>query len=188
MSKLEKKLKKYDKGTPEYLEVSKEVSTEIREKVLNHIMVRRTRKEIIKYYDKDLKSQGLTFPTLNTPEKIVYEFDNQVEVVFNKTLDTIKVLSYARYKTLTYLNEVPPKYKSLLTGQQNMGGFMKGILLKRLESSFYAFNKTLDRFIESYENFISMYKSGVVYVSKKYNVYDLMNNGEEEKLDFIVDK
>ena len=186
--KLEKKLKKYDKGTPEYLEVSREVSTEIREKVLNHIMVRRTRKEIIKYYDKDLKSQGLTFPTLNTPEKIVYEFDNQVEVVFNKTLDTIKVLSYARYKTLTYLNEVPPKYKSLLTGQQNMGGFMKGILLKRLESSFYAFNKTLDRFIESYENFISMYKSGVVYVSKKYNVYDLMNNGEEEKLDFIVDK
>lgn len=186
--KLEKKLKKYDKGTPEYLEVSKEVSTEIREKVLNHIMVRRTRKEIIKYYDKDLKSQGLTFPALNTPEKIVYEFDNQVEVVFNKTLDTIKVLSYARYKTLTYLNEVPPKYKSLLTGQQNMGGFMKGILLKRLESSFYAFNKTLDRFIESYENFISMYKSGVVYVSKKYNVYDLMNNGEEEKLDFIVDK
>ena len=173
--KLEKKLKKYDKGTPEYLEVSKEVSTEIREKVLNHIMVRRTRKEIIKYYDKDLKSQGLTFPTLNTPEKIVYEFDNQIEVVFNKTLDTIKVLSYSRYKTLTYLNEVPPKYKSLLTGQQNMGGFMKGILLKRLESSFYAFNKTLDRFIESYENFISMYKSGVVYVSKKYNVYELMN-------------
>ena len=151
-------------------------------------MVRRTRKEIIKYYDKDLKSQGLTFPTLNTPEKIVYEFDNQIEVVFNKTLDTIKVLSYSRYKTLTYLNEVPPKYKSLLTGQQNMGGFMKGILLKRLESSFYAFNKTLDRFIESYENFISMYKSGVVYVSKKYNVYELMNNGEEEKLDFIVDK
>ena len=96
--KLEKKLKKYDKGTPEYLEVSKEVSTEIREKVLNHIMVRRTRKEIIKYYDKDLKSQGLTFPTLNTPEKIVYEFDNQIEVVFNKTLDTIKVLSYSRYK------------------------------------------------------------------------------------------
>ena len=186
--KLEKKLKKYDKGTPEYLEISKEVSTEIREKVLNHIMVRRTRKEIIKYYDKDLKSQGLTFPTLNTPEKIVYEFDNQIEVVFNKTLDTIKVLSYSRYKTLTYLNEVPPKYKSLLTGQQNMGGFMKGILLKRLESSFYAFNKTLDRFIESYENFISMYKSGVVYVSKKYNVYELMNNGEEEKLDFIVDK
>lgn len=185
---LEKNLKKYDKGTPEYLEVSREVSTEIREKVLNHIMVRRTRKEIMKYYKNDLEAQGLTFPTLNTPEKIVYEFDNQVDVAFNKTLDTIKVLSYARYKTLTYLNEVPSKYKSLLVGQQNMGGFMKGILLKRLESSFYAFNKTLDRFIESYENFIEMYNSGVVYISKKYNVYDLINDGDDEKLDFIVNK
>lgn len=186
--KLEKKLKQYDKGTPEYTEVSKEVSTEIREKVLNHIMVRRTRNEIIKYYQKDLEAQGLTFPNLNTPEKIIYEFDNQVEVAFNKTLDIIKILSYARYKSLTYLKQVAPKYKSLLVGQQNMGGFMKGILLKRLESSFYAFNKTLDRFIESYENFIDMYESGTVYISKKYNVYDLMNNGEEEKLDIIVDR
>lgn len=186
--KLEKKLKKYDKGTPEYIEVSREVSTEIREKVLNNIMVRRTRKEIMKYYQKDLEAQGLTFPTLNTPEKIVYEFDNQVDVAFNKTLDIIKVLSYARYKSLTYLIDVPQKYKSLLVGQQNMGGFMKGILLKRLESSFYAFNNTLDRFIKSYEQFIEMYKSGTVYISKKYNVYDLMDNGDDEKLEFIVNK
>lgn len=186
--KLQKKLKQHEKGTQEYLEVSKEVSTEIREKVLNHIMVRRTRKEIMKYYQKDLEAQGLTFPTLNTPEKIIYEFDNEVDVAFNKTLDIIKILSYSRYKSLTYLIDVPSKYKSLLVGQQNMGGFMKGILLKRLESSFYAFNKTLDRFIESYENFIEMYKSGTVYISKKYNVYDLMDNGDDEKLEFIVSK
>lgn len=186
--RLEKRLKKFDKGSMEYLEVSKEVSKEIREKVLNHIMVRRTRKEIIKYYQKDLEAQGLTFPTLNTPEKIVYEFDNQIDVAFNKTLDIIKILSYARYKALTYLKDVPTKYKTLLVGQQNMGSFMKGILLKRLESSFYAFNKTLERFIESYEQFIKMYKSGTVYISKKYNVYDLIDSGDDEKLEFIVDK
>lgn len=186
--KLEKKLKKYDKGTVEYSKISKEVSTEIREKILNHIMVRRTRKEIIKYYDKDLEAQGLTFPILETPQKIIYEFDEELDDVFNKTLDTIKVLSYSRYKTLTYLKEVPNEYKTLLTGQQNMGRFMKGILLKRIESSFYAFNKTLDRFIESYNNFIEMYKSGTVYISKKYNIYDLINNGEDDKLDIIVNK
>ncbi|HFL3686849.1 TPA: helicase-related protein [Clostridioides difficile] len=186
--KLEKKLKKYNKGTPEYLDVSRNVSTEVREKVLNHIMVRRTRKEIIKYYQKDLEAQNLKFPILNTPEKIIYEFNDKVDIAFNKTLDIIKILSYARYKSLTYLIDVPTKYKSLLIGQQNMGGFMKCILLKRLESSFYAFNKTLDRFIESYENFIEMYKLGTVYISKKYNVYDLMDNGEYEKLSFIVDK
>lgn len=186
--KLEKKLKKYDKGTQEYIEASRKVSTEIREKVLNNIMVRRTRKEIMKYYQKDLEAQGLTFPTLNTPEKIVYEFDNQLDEVFNKTLDIIKELSYARYKSLTYLLDVPLKYKSLLVGQRNMGGFMKGILLKRLESSFYAFSNTLERFIISYEQFIDMYKLGTVYISKKYNVYDLMDNGDDEKLEFIVNK
>lgn len=69
-----------------------------------------------------------------------------------------------------------------------MGGFMKGILLKRLESSFYAFNKTLNRFIKSYEAFIEMYNSGTVYISNKYNVYDLINNGEEDKLALIVEK
>lgn len=170
------------------MQVSKEVSQEVREKVLNHIMVRRTRKEIMKYYKKDLEQQELTFPRLNTPKKIVYKFDKELDKVFNETLDVIKILTYSRYKALTYLKNIKKDYKSLLVGQQNMGGFMKSILLKRLESSFYAFNKTLDRFIESYENFIDMYNSGTVYISKKYNVYDLMNNGEEEKLALIVEK
>ena len=184
----ENKLKKFEKGTKEYMQASKQVSQEIREKVLNHIMVRRTRKEIIKYYKKDLNQQKLTFPKLNTPKKIIYKFDNELDEVFNETLDVIKILTYSRYKALTYLKNIKKDYKSLLAGQQNLGGFMKSILLKRLESSFYAFNKTLDRFIESYENFIQMYNSGTVYISKKYNVYDLMNNGEEEKLALIVEK
>lgn len=63
----------------------------------------------------------------------------------------------------------------MLAAQHNMGGFMKGILVKRLESSFYAFSKTLDRFAESYTKFIAMAKSGKVYISKKDNdKYDLL--------------
>lgn len=184
----EDKLKNFERGTKEYLKVSKQVSQEVREKVLNHIMVRRTRKEITKYYKKDLEQQKLTFPTLNTPKKIIYTFDNELDKVFNETLEAIKILTYSRYKAFTYLKNIRKDYKTLLVGQQNMGGFMKSILLKRLESSFYAFNKTLERFIESYENFIDMYNNGTVYISKKYNVYDLMNNGEEEKLAIIVEK
>ena len=184
----EDKLKNFEKGTKEYMQASKEVSEEVREKVLNHIMVRRTRKEIIKYYKKDLEEQKLTFPKLNTPKKIVYKFDDKLDKVFNETLEVIKILTYSRYKALTYLKQVKKEYKSLLVGQQNLSGFMKSILLKRLESSFYAFNKSIDRFIESYENFIDMYNSGTVYISKKYNVYDFMNDGEEEKLALIVEK
>ena len=59
---------------------------------------------------------------------------------------------------------------------------MKGILVKRLESSFYAFRKTLGRFIDSYEKFINMFNDGEVYISKKVDVYDLLDSGDTDKL------
>ena len=65
---------------------------------------------------------------------------------------------------------------------------MKGILVKRLESSFYAFRKTLDRFIESYTKFIAMAKTGKVYISKKVNVYDLLDGGDEKRLMYLIEQ
>ena len=48
-----------------------------------------------------------------------------------------------------------------------MGSFMKILLVKRLESSFYAFKQTIDRFIKSYENFIKAFNNnGNVFISK----------------------
>ncbi len=76
----------------------------------------------------------------------------------------------------------------MLAAQHNMGGFMKGILVKRLESSFYAFRKTLARFIESYTKFIAMAKTGKVYISKKVNVYDLLDGGDEKKLLYLIEQ
>jgi len=43
----------------EYVKVAKENAGEIREKVLNYLMVRRTRSEIEKYFGEDLKKQGM---------------------------------------------------------------------------------------------------------------------------------
>ena len=50
-------------------------SEEIRDKILRHIMIRRTRTEIQQYYQDDLEKQGLTFPKLGAPEQIIYTFD-----------------------------------------------------------------------------------------------------------------
>ena len=76
----------------------------------------------------------------------------------------------------------------MMTAQHNMGGFMKGILVKRLESSFYAFRMTLSRFIESYERFIEMYKNtGGVWISKSVDVYDLLDAGEIDQLMKMVE-
>ena len=183
---LRTKEKKYTKGTQMYLDQLRENSEEIRDKILRHIMIRRTRGEIKEYYAEDLKRQGLSFPKLGTPEPIVYTFDDDTNMVFNETVDVIKNFKYSRYKPLVYLKDTK-KYASLLTSQHNMGGFMKSILVKRLESSFYAFKNTLQRFQDSYEKFIAMYDSGEVYISKKIDVYDLLDNGDDDKLMDLVE-
>ena len=183
---LRSKEKKYTKGTQKYLDQVRANSEEIRDKILHHIMIRRTRSEIVEYYADDLEKQGLSFPKLGTPEPIAYVFDEDTNVVFNETVETIKNFKYSRYKPLVYLKDTK-KYASLLTSQHNMGGFMKSILVKRLESSFFAFKKTLGRFLSSYEKFIAMYEQGEVYISKKVDVYDLLDSGDDDKLMELVE-
>ncbi|WP_028828464.1 helicase-related protein [Proteocatella sphenisci] len=186
-AKMNTELNKQKKGTAEYKAVLKRNSENIRDQVLRNVMIRRTRKEIIEYYADDLKNQGLKFPKLGAPEKIIYTFDKAVDDVFSETIAAIKTLRYARYTPLLYLKD-NKKYASILVSQQNMSGFMKAILVKRLESSFHAFRMTLSRFILSYEKFIKMVKTGDVYVSKKINVYDLLDNGDDAKLMRLVDE
>ena len=183
---LRSKEKKYKKGTQMYLNQVRANSEEIRDRILRHIMIRRTRNEIMEYYTSDLEKQGLKFPKLGTPEPIVYIFDEDTNTVFNETVDVIKDFKYSRYKPLVYLKD-SKKYATLLTAQHNMGGFMKSILVKRLESSFFAFKNTLGRFLASYEKFIEMYERGEVYISKKVDVYDLLDSGDDDKLMELVE-
>ena len=184
---LKGKLKGLKPGTSDYMEQMRSNSNEIRDKLLRNIMIRRTRSEIMQYYEEDLKQQGLTFPKLDAPEKIEYVFDDVTDGIFNETIKAIKDFSYARYKPLTYLKNTK-MYATMLTAQHNMGGFMKGILIKRLESSFYAFRMTLSRFIDSYERFINMYKqTGEVWISKKVDVYELIDSGDIESLMKMVE-
>ncbi len=180
------KEKKYKKGTQMYLNQVRANSEEIRDRILRHIMIRRTRNEIMEYYASDLEKQGLKFPKLGTPEPIVYIFDEDTNIVFNETVEVIKNFKYSRYKPLVYLKD-SKKYATLLTSQHNMGGFMKSILVKRLESSFFAFKNTLGRFLASYEKFIDMYERGEVYISKKVDVYDLLDSGDDDKLMELVE-
>ena len=167
---LRNKENKYTKGTQMYLDQVRANSEAIRDKILRHIMIRRTRGEIIEYYKDDLERQGLKFPKLGTPKPIAYIFDEDTNNVFNDTVELIKNFKYSRYKPLVYLKDIK-KYASLLAAQHNMGGFMKSVLVKRLESSFFAFKNTLRRFEESYKKFIDMYEKGEIYISKKVDAY-----------------
>jgi superfamily II DNA/RNA helicase len=168
---LQKKLDDLDRKDDydAYMNIVKNNAVQIRDKVLKHIMVRRTRKEIDTYFLDDLKNQGLKFPQVQTPEPIFYKLDSTLNDIFLQTITLItdeKQFKYARYTPLLYLKKELSVFEK--TSQRNMSGFMKILLIKRLESSFFAFRKTLARFIKSYQDFITAYNQGKVYISKKH--------------------
>ena len=184
---LRTKLKGFDdKSDPAYVQAVKDVAREVRLKVLSYVMVRRTRREIERYYAQDIKAQGLSFPEIADPERIIYRFDPHTEKAFNETIDRLKGFQYARYMPRLYLQKQVSAFEQ--QSQRNVGGFMKGLLVKRLESSFFAFWKTLERFIQSYDRFITMFDEGTVYISKTMDVYDLMERDDADEIQRLVDE
>jgi superfamily II DNA or RNA helicase/HKD family nuclease len=189
-SKLAKNLKGFDrqKDNKEYLRVVKENSKEIREKVLKYLMVRRTRTEIIKYFGNDLSKQKLRFPDVTAPGPLFYELNDEEDKIFNATMELLaQEFTYARYTLLLYLNKPLDQLEE--TAQKNMGKFMKILLIKRLESSFFAFRNSIGRFINSYELFIKEFEKGNVYTSKKhiYKIFEYLEDDNDEAIQRLID-
>jgi len=192
-STLEKRLKNLDrlKDREKFIKISKENSILIREKILNFLMVRRTRTEIQKYFKNDLKEQGLKFPDVADPQSLFYLLNNEEDKIF---IDTIKLIT-KNFKYVRYTPLLPKYFSGTITqpeelAQKNMRKFMKILIVKRLESSFFAFNNSIDRFIISYEKFIKEFDKGNVYVSKKYSnkIFELIDNDDDQAIQRLIEE
>ena len=187
---LEKNLRKLDrkKNYEEYMDVTKSNAKEVREKVLKHLMVRRTRTEIKKYFGEDLKNQGLSFPDVAKPIPLFYQLNEKEDKIFTETIGLIaSEFTYARYMPMTYYTGEFDQ--SEIQGQKNMGRFMKILLVKRLESSFHAFKQSVDRFLNTYEIFIKEFNNGNVYTSKKHTskVFQFLENDDDGAVQRLID-
>ena len=190
---LQKRLKPLDRQADysEYVKVVKENAKEIREKVLKYLMVRRTRAEIVRYFTRDLEEQKLKFPDVADPEAIFYQLGEEEDRIFTHTIDLVaNKFKYARYKPLLYYKGADQPDQLERQSQENMGRFMKILLVKRLESSFYAFKNTIGRFITSYQRFLEELDKGFVYVSKKYTskIFELLENDDEAEVQRLIDE
>jgi len=188
---LDKKLKNLDrkKDHIEYINTVRANAREIRDKVLKYLMVRRTRTEIEKYFYKDIQEQGLKFPEVKKPEPLFYELNDEEDDIFNKTIDLIaNHFRYARYMPMLYYEGKIDQLEE--QSQRNMGRFMKILLVKRLESSFFAFRNSVDRFLHSYEMFIKELGNGNVYVSKKHTnkIFELLENDDDAAVQRLIDE
>lgn len=172
----------------EYMRVVRENAEDIRENVLQYLMVRRTRASITTYYSEDLRRQNLKFPEVEDPQPVYYEFDAHTDSVFMASIDLIaNKFKYSRYTPLLYLKEGTSHPEEL--AQKNMMKFMKMMLLKRLESSFFAFKMSITRFIGYYELFIREVERGNVYISTMHTnkIFDLLEQDNMEGVASLLD-
>lgn len=188
------KLKK-EKNFALVAEEVKAIYEKIRVKVVEPLIVRRTRTDIRdnEDYRKDLEGQGIRFPTPKSPYKIYYQLDAQLEALYDKTImyisDQINGLNYYRYQAIKYLKpQKKNKYKKADNISTQLASIMKTLLVKRIDSSFFAFKQSLNRYYEANKVMLDMFENGIIYIAPNLKVNELLSEGKEEELLKLIDE
>lgn len=183
-----KKLKRLNDQTKISKDI-KRIYTEIREKIIKPIVVRRTRTDIMdtEEYKEDLKAQGIVFPDIIPPTQILYELDPVLDRLyddsFNLIKDTHKGLRYFRYQTIKFLNpELKKQYKQADMISEQLAKIIKTMLVKRIDSSFHAFKMSLHRYQQANLAMIKMFENDRVFVAPDLKVNDYILEDREEEL------
>ena len=177
--------------------VSKEIKSiyeKIRIKVVEPLTVRRTRTDLKENeaYKKDLDNQGVIFPDVKPPHKIYYQLDPNLEHLYDKTIqylsDSAEGLKYYRYQAIKYLKEEKKsKYKKADMISIQLAGIMKTLLVKRIDSSFYAFKQSLIRYYNANRVMLEMFKNGTIYIAPNLKVNEYMIEDREDELIKLIE-
>lgn len=175
------------------------LSKEVREKVLDDLLVRRTRTDIKKYYQKD--ADGIKFPQVKGPNLLKYEMDDELAQLFFDTMEkiapysTIKddfsfeenSLNYYRYRAIEFLKNQKDRnlyQKRNLTVEatsRRLARIMQILLVKRLESSFSAFTQSLWNLQRYTQNMITMLQDNTVFICPDIDINTELNIEEKSK-------
>ena len=167
---------------------------QIRSKVIDKVTVRRTRNNILndEDYRADIASQGIVFPNILPPSELIYQMDADTSARFYETLASLsdeehpEHLYYARYRAVEFLK---PEYRNRYKNAEHIGQTLAGIyrvhMVKRLESSFYAFKKSLRTLLRITTDMIKMFEANKVIIAPELKVKDLQ--AKDMELDEIIE-
>ena len=131
--------------------------------VLDAISVRRTRQFIKTHFpNAEINGQRIVFPKIE-PHTERYDLDAIVPGLFEEIADIIgNRLHMTRYRTQTYLLDEAPN----VTRQEFLSGLLRSQILKRFESSAYAFRKTLGKMLAAHQQCLTLIENdGIVPLS-----------------------
>lgn len=167
---------------------------QIRNKVIDKVTVRRTRNNILNDpdYRADIHSQGIVFPQILPPNELEYQMDADTSNRFYETLASlsdeqhIEHLFYARYRAVEFLKpEFRKRYQNAERIGQTLAGIYRVHMVKRLESSFCAFKKSLATLLRITKDMIKMFDENKVIIAPDLKVKDLQSKNIE--LDQILE-
>lgn len=175
------------------------IMEEVRHRVLEPVMVRRTRNNILNYepYRIDIEAQGIKFPKFAPIRDKRYEMDPHLADLFAHTMQILtdtpseynpegNGLHYARYRAVEFFRPgVPYKGKQGKHVALLLTGIFRTHMVKRLESSFEAFKKSLHTFLNITNGMIEMFKADKVLIAPEYKVKELQVEKEMELDDII---
>lgn len=153
----------------------------IQSELLQYVTIRRTRHNIWNDLDyrKDLEAQGISFPVVEQPCEVTYQLDKGVDQLFWDTLEQLaERLFYARYRAVEFLKpEFAVRYKNPKQIAQILSGVYKVHMVKRLESSFYAFKRSLRTFASATQKMLEMADNNAILIAPDLHVTQLMEQG-----------
>ena len=169
----------------------------IRTKVISEITVRRTRTDLNDNpdYKHDLEEQGVRFPEIDRPRHILYPLSPELEALYDRTVRMLSSLpdvglTYNRYRALSFLRpDLKKKYKDADRISLQLATIMRTLLVKRLDSSFYAFTASLRRFRDATTTMIGMFERGAIYIAPNLPVNEyLLEDREDELVQLIAER
>ncbi|WP_394951734.1 helicase-related protein [uncultured Helicobacter sp.] len=203
----------HQKKREELRESLKKNSDILRNKLLSHIMIRRTRADIEVIYKSDMKAQKLTFPKITQPQDLEYNLDSSTHDLATQTIlflannkenkSSLGDFGYHRYLIYPNLTQKGKKRYMESYDSQNsefyedtanrLSVLIQKILFKRFDSSIHAFKATLKSQIRSHNALIDMFERETIYIPKNYDnrekLYEAIESDDENVLqDFIDEK
>lgn len=160
----------------------KKLAEQVRDRIIKPLTVRRTRTDIesVPRYNKDVNG----FPKVERPMENRYELNEHLADLFEKAMLTLtKELNYARYQAIAYLKPEASNglYDNAETISRSLAGIRKNGLVKRLESSFHAFQVSIANFKQANQNMIDMFNNNKVFIAPDLDINNLLAAGWSEE-------
>lgn len=178
-----------------------DINQQMRHTVLEKVMVRRTRSNI---QHEPRYAGEILFPQLLDPTDRTYQMSPDVLMLFvdtyKKLVDTPTAnlkednpdmfdgsgLNYARYRAVEYCPSYKvPSGKKAKQVADSLAGIYQTHMVKRLESSFDAFRRSLHTLLDATNGMIKMFNEDKVIIAPELNVKKLQADGME--LDEIIE-